>query len=210
MPRIPYGNIDPSFAGTVTITQPSGLIGTTSLKAVSGVATFSDLVIDTAGTYQLQVTSSPLSPATSTSMTVTGSSQSSLLVWAVEPPSQVIHNAAFGVTVDVKDQFGNLETGYSGSVTVALEANPGGAILHGTTNVNVSGGVAAFTGLSINVIANNYTLIATSNSLSTPASSSIDVTPIPAASLKISTQPPTSVRRQPALRPVRHGPGFLG
>ena len=135
----PYGNIDPSFTGTVTITQPSNLIGTTSLKAASGVATFSDLVIDTAGTYQLQVTSSPLSPATSTSMTITGSSQSSLLVWAVEPPGQVIHNAGFGVTVDVKDQFGNLETGYSGSVTMALDANPGGAILHGTTNVNVSG-----------------------------------------------------------------------
>ena len=189
----PYGNIDPNFAGTVTITQPSNLIGTTSLKAASGVATFSDLVIDTAGTYQLQVTSSPLSPATSTSMTVTGSSQSSLLVWAAQPPGQVVHNAGFGVTIDVKDQFGNLETGYSGSITVALDANPGGAVLHGTTNVNVSGGVARFSGLSINVIANNYTLVATSNSLSTPASSPIDVTPIPAASLKISTQPPTSV-----------------
>ncbi len=158
----PYGNIDPSFTGTVTLAQPSSLIGTTSVKAQGGVATFSDLVINTAGTYQIQATSSPLTPATSTSLTVTGSAQGSLLVWAAEPPGQVIHNAAFGVTVDVKDQFGNLETGYSGSVTVALQANPGDAILHGTTTVNVSGGVATFSELSINVVANNYTLVATS------------------------------------------------
>ena len=63
--------------------------------------------------------------------------------------------------------------------------------------------MATFSGLTINVIANNYTLVATSDGLSTPASSSIDVTPIPAASLKITTQPPTSVEdTQPFGLPV--------
>ena len=53
--------------------------------------------------------------------------------------------------------------------------------------------MATFSGLSINVIANNYTLVATSRTSTTPASSPINVTPIPAVSLKVSTQPPTSV-----------------
>ena len=36
---------------------------------------------------------------------------------------------AFGLTVAVEDAYGNVETGYSGSVTVALSTNPRGAAL---------------------------------------------------------------------------------
>ena len=61
----------------------------------------------------------------------------------------------------MEDQFGNLDTAFNGSVTVALDNNPGNATLGGTTTLNASGGVAAFSGLTINVIANDYTLVAT-------------------------------------------------
>ena len=83
--------------------------------------------------------------------------------------------------LDVEDQYGNLETSYNGSVIMALDANPGSATLGGTTSVTASGGVATFSGLTINAIGNGYTLVATSDGLTSPDSTPINVTPIPAA-----------------------------
>lgn len=51
--------IDTNYAGTVTVAKLSGpgtLGGTLSQVAVNGVATFPDLTLDTAGTYQLRFT----------------------------------------------------------------------------------------------------------------------------------------------------------
>ena len=49
------GNIAPQFNGPVTITLESGqtgtFVGTLTVNAVNGVATFTNLEIDTAGTY---------------------------------------------------------------------------------------------------------------------------------------------------------------
>ena len=52
----------------------------------------------------------------------------------------------------MEDQFGNIETGYNGSVTIALDDNPGNAVLGGTTTVTASGGVATFSGLTISIV----------------------------------------------------------
>jgi len=190
----PFGNLVPNFIGSVTIAVPSNVMGTTTVNAVSGVATFPNLAIDTAGTYELQATSNTLSSATSTSVTVTSTGQAASLVWATEPPGQVFQLLGFGATVEVKDQFGNVDTSYDGPVTVALDNNPGNAVLGGTTTVTASSGVATFSGLTINVIGNNYTLLATGDSLTTPASTAIDVSPLPAVGLEVTTQPPTSVQ----------------
>ncbi|HEY3241223.1 MAG TPA: hypothetical protein VGL92_16790, partial [Acidimicrobiia bacterium] len=51
---------------------PGTLFGTSPVGAVGGIATFSDLAIDTAGTYTLVASSSPLTPATSASFAITG------------------------------------------------------------------------------------------------------------------------------------------
>ena len=97
-------------------------------------------------------------------------------------------------TVDVEDQFGNLETTLTGSVTVALDSNPGNADTGRDHHVQASGGIATFSGLTINVIGNDYTLVASSGNLTSPASTPIDVLPNPAASLELTTPPPTSVQ----------------
>ena len=97
-------------------------VGTLTVNAVNGVATFSNLAIDTVGTYQLEATSGTLTAATSTSITITPAAPAQL-VWATEPPSSGTEGFAFGAALDVVDQYGNLETGYTQNVSVALDLN---------------------------------------------------------------------------------------
>jgi hypothetical protein len=65
------------------------------------------------------------------------------------------------VTLDLYDQYGNLETTMnSGTVSMAIGNNPSNGVLSGTTTVNIKGGVASFTNLSINAPGSGYTLVA--------------------------------------------------
>jgi hypothetical protein len=68
--------LDTTFTGGITITlasNPTGaaLSGTTTVRAASGVATFSNLTIDKAGTYTLQASASGLTSATSSAFQIT-------------------------------------------------------------------------------------------------------------------------------------------
>ena len=70
------GNIDPNFSGVITVTLGSnssgaGLHGTTAVRATDGVATFSDLSVDAAGTYTLRATASGAGSVTSSAFVVT-------------------------------------------------------------------------------------------------------------------------------------------
>ena len=72
----PYGNIDSSFNGTVSVGlafNPNGetLGGTSSVKATAGVATLSGLTLDIAGgSYSLQVSSGALASQTTATTAV--------------------------------------------------------------------------------------------------------------------------------------------
>ena len=66
------------------------------------------------------------------------------------------------VKVEVLDGSGQLVTGSTAAVTVAIGSNPGSGSLSGTLTVNASGGVASFSDLSINQPGDGYTLTATS------------------------------------------------
>jgi hypothetical protein len=71
------GNTVTGNTSTVTLTLSSGTFaggsGTVSAAAVNGVATFGNLVINTAGTYSLAATDGTLTGATSASFTITTS-----------------------------------------------------------------------------------------------------------------------------------------
>jgi streptogramin lyase len=192
-----FGNLIPDYQGSVTISQPSVIAGTTTATVVNGVATFdNDLQINTPGTYQLVATSGTLHSATSTAITVNSSQQPAKLAWATEPESQVTQGSGFGAVIDVEDQFGNIENAFDGSVSIALDANPGSATLGGNVTVTAAAGVATFAGLTINVADSGYTLMAstssTSGPINSPASSAINVSAIPATSLEITAEPPSS------------------
>ena len=76
------------------------------------------------------------------------------------------------VKVEVLDALGQLVTNSKAAVTIAITstANPGSGTLSGTTTVNAIGGVASFSGLSINQPGIGYRLTATSPGMN-PATS---------------------------------------
>ena len=70
----PYGNLDTTYDGPVTVALASGssgnLSGTTTMMASSGVADFTDLVDTVSGPLSLDVTSGTLTPVTTSPVPV--------------------------------------------------------------------------------------------------------------------------------------------
>src|SRR6266705_646213 len=193
------GNLVPSFTGSVTValgTNPGGAIlsGTTPVAAVSGVATFFDLSLNKTGTgYTLTASASGFAPVTTTAFDIIPGTTTQL-AFTVEP-SNTVAGAAISPAVQVSalDAAGNPVPSFTGSVTVALGTNPGGATLGGTTTVAAVNGVAAFVDLSLNKTGTGYWLTATATGLSTATSSVFDITAGVATQLVFGTQPSTTV-----------------
>jgi hypothetical protein len=176
-----FGNLVPSATNQITVAiqnnPSSGVLGgTLTATASGGVATFSNLTIDKAGTgYTLSATSSPLTSATSSSFNVTAGSATQLL-FTVQP-SNVPANSSISpaVQVSIEDAQGNV-TSATTQVTVAIGSNPASGTLSGTVAVNAVNGVATFSTLSINTIGTGYTLTASASPLTPATSNSFNVT----------------------------------
>ena len=189
------GNTVTTATNTVTIaigTNPASgtLGGTLAVAAVNGVATFSNLNINNAGTgYSLTASATGLSGATSTAFNVTAGTASKL-VFSVQPS-----NAAAGasitpaVTVTIEDASGNTVTSATNTVTIAIGTNPASGTLGGTLAVAAVNGVATFSNLSINKVGTGYTLTANATGLLTAASTPFNVTAGTASKLVFSVQP---------------------
>src|SRR5207247_2479224 len=166
------GNTDPSFVGNVSValgTNPAGgtLSGTATVAAVSGEASFAGLSIDRVGTgYTLTAAGGGLTGGPSVAFNITPGA-AARLVFTVEP-TNVAAGAAIAPAVQVtaQDALGNTDLGFTGHVTVAIGANPGGGALAGTASVAAVSGVATFSDLSINRSGTGYTLTAGSGGLS--------------------------------------------
>src|SRR5204863_4878941 len=102
--RDALGNTATAFRGNVTVaiaTNPAGgtLMGTATVAAVSGVATFSTLSIDRTGTgYTLAATAAGVTPATSAGFKIAPGAASQL-VFTVQPTNQT---AGAGITPAVQ------------------------------------------------------------------------------------------------------------
>ena len=87
------------------------------------------------------------------------------------------------VVVDIRDAFNN-HVNSNATVAVAIGTNPGSGTLSGSLSQGASAGVATFSDLSINNIANGYTLVASSTGLTSATSTPFNITPpVPSASL---------------------------
>jgi hypothetical protein len=84
--------------------------------------------------------------------------------------------SAFTVRVAIEDGHGTVQTGYSGSVTIALGSSPSDAALGGTTTVQASQGVATFSDLTIGQAAQGYTLRVTAGNLPPAGTAALNVT----------------------------------
>src|SRR5207249_5047068 len=174
-------NTATGFTGNVTVTlaaNPTGgtLSGTTVVAASAGIATFSGLALNKAGTgYTLSATAAGQTGPTSTAFDITPAS-AARLVFSVQPAS-VTAGAAItpAVQVTVQDAQGNTATGFSGTVTLAIGTNPGGGALAGTTTVAAASGVATFSTLSIDKVGSGYTLTVAATGLATVPSAPFNI-----------------------------------
>ena len=142
-----------------TIPPTAGLAGTTTVAAVNGVATFSDLSIKDAGTgYTLSAASPNLTSATSTPFdVVTG--PPAKLTFTVQPVTTIARTPMPTLVVAVQDAAGNTVNA-GNSITLTIGTNPGHGSLSGPTIVTAVNGVATFSGVSISNPGIGYTFIA--------------------------------------------------
>ena len=152
------------------------LAGTLTANASSGVATFSNLSINSSGVgYTLTASSGSLTGATSSPFTISG--VPTKLVFGTQP-SNTAANAPISpvVTVMVEDATNHVVTSSAASITLAIGTNPGAGALSGTTTVSAVNGVATFSSLAINNQGIGYTLTATSSPLTGATSSAFNIT----------------------------------
>ncbi|HYX80974.1 MAG TPA: hypothetical protein VE714_01185, partial [Gemmatimonadales bacterium] len=161
-----FGNTVTSYAGAVSLAITPGtgkanaaLGGTLTVSASGGIARFSNLTIDRAGTaYTLTATANGLTADTSAAFDITNPA---LLRFVVQPTSTTQNSVITpAVQVAVQDAFGNIVRGYTGSVAIALTSSPSGVTLRGTTTVGVVNGIATFSDLSINKTGTGFQLTA--------------------------------------------------
>jgi hypothetical protein len=111
------------------------------------------------------------------------------LVVTTQPPASTTAGDSFGLTISAEDLYGNLTPGFTSGVTIALKSNPGSGTLNGTLTVDASAGVAIFSGLTIDQVANGYTIQATTTGLSSATTNAFDITPAAASQLVVTTSP---------------------
>ena len=189
------GNTVTTDSSTVTVslgTNPGNgtLSGSTTVAAASGVATFSSLSINKAGTgYTLVAGDGALTGATSNGFNITAGMEAQLAFG--QQPTSAIAGASISpaVTVLVQDAYGNTVTNDSSTVTLVLGANPGNGTLGGNRIVVAANGVATFSNLAINKVGTGYTLTASDGALTGATSGGFNITVNAAAKLAFSQQP---------------------
>ena len=194
------GNTVTTSTANVTLaisTNPPGtgvLSGTTSVNAVNGLATFTDLRIDQAGQgYILSASSTGLTTSNSAPFNV--SSLTPTQLGFVTQPAGALAGVAFTTqpSVAVQDVLGNTITTASANVTLAIASNPpGNGVLSGTATVTTVNGVATFGGLSIDKPGTGYILSANTTGGLTSANSTAFTVSGPATKLAFTTQPSVS------------------
>ena len=188
------GNTVTTSIATVTIaigTNPAAgtLSGTVSVSASAGIATFSNLSINKAGTgYTLTTASTGLTSATSSTFNIVVGAASKV-VYTQQPTAAVAGvSISPAITVTVQDAGGNPVTTSTATVTMTIGTNPGSGTLSGTVSVNAVAGVATFNNLSINKTGTGYTLVAASTGLTSATSSAFNITFAAAAQLGVAQQ----------------------
>ncbi|WNG38694.1 S8 family serine peptidase [Archangium violaceum] len=175
------GNLATQSTDSVTVSlgnNPGGanLGGTTTASAVAGVATFSDLTVSRPGiNYTLTAGASGIYSDTSVGFNVSAG-EASRLVFTSTPADNTAVGSAFTVRVAVQDSAGNIISGATPEVTLSLD-NAAGATLGGTTTVTASGGVATFSGLSVDKVGTGYALKANAAGLEPATSPTFNIVP---------------------------------
>jgi sugar lactone lactonase YvrE len=186
------GNPVVGYGGPVSVApgpnSPAGAVlgGTTTVTPVNGFATF-NLSETTAGNFPFLVFTADGVTGTSSNPIGVAPLAPAALAFGQQPVNAVAGQTIAAVTVELLDRYGNVINGSasSGSVTLALGSNAGGAVLGGTATETAAFGVADFGDLTIDR-AGTYTLVATSGTLQPVTSAPFSITST-SAFVKITT-----------------------
>ena len=169
------------------------LSGTTTVAAVNGVATFTNLSINNAGVgYTLNVGAGTLTGATTNAFTITAVGAPAKLAFTTQP-GNVASGATPSLAVTIQDANGATVTSSNATVAISLSGGTAGALLGGITSRAAVSGVATFPGISIDKVGTGYKFAATSSGLSPAESNTFNVTPGAATKLAFVSQPTHSV-----------------
>ncbi len=141
-----FNNITNSNAAVTVMlgANPGGgtLSGTLTVNAAGGIAEFSDLSINKSGTgYTLIFKSNGFDDVGSNAFNITGGEA---VRFGVSAPTRIRNGFGFEITVTAFDAFGNIATGYTGTVSFSSTAN--GTILPANYTFTASdAGVKRFT-----------------------------------------------------------------
>ena len=204
-----YQNVVQKAGVPISLSISSGNVGTpsgtlTQLTDATGIATFGDLVFVSAGTGQLQATSTSLASVSSGAFTIVSAGVDTLLF--SRSPSNSAAGSIFLTqpVVELRDRFGNPVKNAGGTVSVDLTLPViSGAFLSGTkTAVVDTNGQAVFTNLSVSR-AGTYTLSAARAGVTKPSTSSnFSISASTAYTLGFTRQPQDTVagaRMQPSI-----------
>jgi hypothetical protein len=155
--------------GGVTFTWVSSAPGIAAINSSSGLA-----VGVSAGTTQITAAAQGItSPADI--LTVTAAPVPTSISFSAPATLNYLGLPLSAMSVSVLDQNGNLDTGATGTVTLALGANPTAATLAGSLQETVTNGVASFSNLTLDYPGVGYTLAASYAGLPTATSATFTV-----------------------------------
>ncbi len=200
-----FGNpVDPETEITITTTIAAGvggvIGGTTAAITTAGAALFNNLILTgPAGSYTLLFSGGGLTAAVSNTIAI-GSGAPTALFIVTQPSASAGSGTAFGQqpVVQLRDGSGNPVPRSGVDVTAAVQSGEG--TLGGTTTraTNASG-QAVFTDLVITGAPGPRTLRFSATGLTGATSTTIEVTAVAAATLKISTEPSATAQSGAAL-----------
>jgi hypothetical protein len=163
----PFGQTAVGYTGTIHF-------GSTDSQAVlptdyaytsgdAGMHTFtSGVTLRTAGNQSITATDTATASITGSATVAVNPAAADHLLFLQQPTDTAAGQTITPVLVEVVDAFGNVETSdNSDMITLSLGSNPGGGTLGGTLTMTVSGGIATFSDLSIDLVGDGYTLHAT-------------------------------------------------
>ena len=158
-----------------SIASGSGTLnGTTTVAAVGGVATFTDLVLSgTPGNFTLRFTPTSLTAATSNSFALSVGAASKVMV--TTQPAGAFNGIEFSTqpVVKITDAGGNTITSSTANVVASIASGSG--TLGGTTAVNAVSGVANFTNLKITGTGNHTLTFTPAGGLTAATSNTVNV-----------------------------------
>lgn len=191
-----YGHVVTTNTSTIALTLSGGaagatLGGTTSVAAVNGVATFSNLTVNKVGTnYVLNATDGSLTGTASTAFNITvGAPATISFMLEPGPNANLTAGSTIPLIAHVADSGGNPVPG--DSVTLAIGNNAGGSTLGVASNpvTTDANGNASFSNVSLNKAGTGYSLTASDATPLTATSNSFNIVAGAASQLVFTTQP---------------------